>query len=133
LADEQRSEIQDAVIRHAMSDLAAQPGVAQGEPRSLIGRFVDWVRHNKAQQPKFGAQVKAMLREAAKDINATLHQVFFSQQPGASEPGTPLVPTQQQVTKALGNVYGKSEDYPKVLAEAAARGAQQGRQRGMER
>lgn len=38
-----------------------------------------------------------VIREAAKDINNTLHQVFFGQQAGPGEPGTPLVPTQQEV------------------------------------
>lgn len=38
-----------------------------------------------------------LMREAAKDINNTLHQVFFGQQAGASEPGTPLSPTPQEV------------------------------------
>ncbi len=73
------------------------------EKKSLLGRFMDWVRSNHAQQPKLVAQLEALGREARKDINSTLHQVFFGRPTGIGEPGAPLVPTQAQVTKDLGN------------------------------
>ena len=69
------------------------------------------------QQPSLGAQLQAMLREGAKDVHNTMDQVFFGQQPGMGEPGTPLVPTQAMITKDLGTVHG----YQSMLEEAAAR------------
>jgi len=81
-----------------------------------------------AQQPALIAQLQAMAREAAKDINTTMHQVFFSQQAGIGEPGTPLVPTQAMVTKDLGTVHG----YGAMLDDAASRGPVRD-DKGMER
>jgi hypothetical protein len=123
-------DIQNAVIRHALRDQTGQVGAARDEQGpSLLGRFMDWIRHNHARQPKLTAQLEALGREARKDINATLQQVFFGQQPSFGEPGTPLVPTQAQVTKALGNVHG----YATMLEDAAARGVQRDQQKGLER
>lgn len=100
-------------------------------PKSLLGRFMDWVKSNHAQQPSFGAELKAMAREAAKDINSTMHQVFFGQPVSPGEPGTPMVPTQAMVTKDLGTVEG----YKSLLDDAASRGPVHGQQqdRGLER
>lgn len=68
-------------------------------------------------RPALGAQLQAMLREAAKDVHARMDQVFFGQTPGIGEPGTPLVPTQAMVTKDLGTVHS----YQSMLEDAAAR------------
>ena len=72
--------------------------MADEQKPSLWQRFVDWVRNNHEQQPDWHAQVRAMVREAVKDVNGTMHEVFFGKQQGMGEPGTPMVPTQAMVT-----------------------------------
>lgn len=52
-------------------------------------------------KPAFKGQVAALVREFAKDVNSTLHQVFFNQPVGPSELGTPLSPTQKDVNEDL--------------------------------
>lgn len=89
--------------------------------RSLLGRFMDWVRQNHKDQPSLGAQLSAMAREAAKDVNTTMHQVFFGQPVSPGEPGTPMVPTQAQVSQDQGNV----SIYNRLLDDATSRGAVQ--------
>jgi hypothetical protein len=62
-------------------------------------------------QPSLLAELKAMGREAVKDIRNTGHEVFFGRGEGAGEPGTPLNPTPQIVTDQLEgktNESGKS-------------------------
>lgn len=56
-----------------------------------------------AELPSFGGQIDAMVREAAKDINNTMHQVFFGQSIGHGESGAPMNPTPQMVTEDLGH------------------------------
>jgi hypothetical protein len=58
-------------------------------------------KERRANQPKFTAQMGALGREAKKDINNTLMQVFFDQPAGMNEPGSPLSPTQAMVTEDL--------------------------------
>lgn len=91
---------------------------------SLMSRFMDWVKANHAQQPSLGAQLEALGREARKDIQNTMHEVFFGRQDGPGEPGTPLVPTQAQVSQEQGNVQA----YKTVLDDAASRGPVHGQQ-----
>ncbi len=45
--------------------------------------------------------MEAMVREFKKDVNNTMHQVFFGQPAQPGEPGTPLNPTPQNVTDSL--------------------------------
>jgi len=98
-----------------------QPGILQ----QMLDKRAEWA----SQQPSFGAQLEAMLREADKDIRKTVNEVFFGSPELGGEPGTPLNPTPQQVTQDLGNVYG----YKDILDSHASR-AQVGRDdRGMER
>ena len=87
------------------------------EEKSLLQKALDLRAEWASERPALGAQMQAMGREAAKDINSTLHQVFFGQQTGPGEPGTPLVPTQAQVSQDLGNVYG----HHAMLEDAATR------------
>ena len=47
------------------------------------------------------AGVRAMAREAVKDIRQTMHETYFGKPEHASEPGTPLNPTMQMVTEDL--------------------------------
>ncbi len=53
------------------------------------------------EPPKFLGQLQALGREMAKDVNSTMHEVFFGKQAGMNEPGTPLAPTQAMVTHDL--------------------------------
>ena len=52
-------------------------------------------------QPSLSAELRAMGREAMKDINNKMHEVFFGSPAGYGEPGTPLNPTPQMVTADL--------------------------------
>lgn len=86
-----------------------------------------------SEQPSLWAELKAMAREAIKDIREKLvEQGWFGQRDGPGEAGTPLNPTPQMVTKDLGNVYGKALDvegpqqsYQDQLREASQRGGQE--------
>ena len=84
------------------------------DDKSGIGQ---WISDNHAKQPSLLAQLGAMAREALKDVRQTLNETFFSQGEHAPEAGTPLNPTQQQVTRDQGNVYG----YDQALEEATSR------------
>lgn len=68
---------------------------------SRIAQLRESVQAARAQQPSFGAELKAMTREAVKDVNSTIQQVFFGHPAGHGEPGTPLNPTPQLVTEDL--------------------------------
>lgn len=52
-------------------------------------------------KPDWKGQLAAIGREMQKDVNNTMHQVMFNQPVGPNEPGTPLAPTQQNVTDSL--------------------------------
>jgi hypothetical protein len=66
-----------------------------------VGKGIEMLKRWQAQQPSLGAELKAMTREAVKDIRGTLHQIFFGQPEHMAEAGTPLNPTQQIVTEGL--------------------------------
>ena len=68
---------------------------------SRIAQLREITKAARAQQPSFGAEIKAMAREAVKDVHNTIQQVFFGQSSGHGEPGTPLNPTPQLVTEDL--------------------------------
>lgn len=98
----------------------------------LVQRMLD-VRNGWAeQQPSFSAEIKAMGREAIKDVRSTVNEVFLGSPELGGEPGTPLNPTPQMVTQDLGNVYGS---YSQMLDSYAARAPEQEQQqeRGEER
>jgi hypothetical protein len=84
------------------------------------------------QQPSLGAELRAMAREAIKDIRETVvEQGWFGQRGGPGEPGTPLNPTPQMVTQDLGMDYGhqslgmEGQSYQDYLREASQRGGQE--------
>jgi len=79
------------------------------EKKSLIEAALAFPSRNMENPPEPSGQASALVREALKDINGTMHQVFFGQQTGPGEPGTPLVPTQAMVTQDLGTV-GKYQE-----------------------
>lgn len=72
-----------------------------------LAKRAEWAK----DQPSLSAELRAMGREAAKDIHNTLNQVFFGTPSGPGEPGTPMNPTPQMVTQDL-NVL---DDYQATL------------------
>jgi hypothetical protein len=83
--------------------------------QQLLEKRAEWAQ----QQPSLGAELKAMGREAIKDIRGTIHESFFGKPEHASELGTPLNPTPQMTTQDLGTVHGS---YQATLDAYAARG-----------
>ena len=80
----------------------------------MLAKRAEWA----AQQPSISAELKAMGREAIKDVRATLHETYFGQPEHMSEAGSPLNPTAQMITQDLGTVYG---NYQQELDSYAAR------------
>jgi hypothetical protein len=87
--------------------------------RSAVEAFKDWVRENHARQPSVGAELRAMGREAMKDVRSTMHEVFFGQREGFGEPGAPLNSTMAEISKDRGVVDG----FQSVLDSYAERGS----------
>ncbi len=73
----------------------------QEPQKSWLQKVAEFPSRNLDSPPSFGGQMAAMGREAVKDVRDTVHQVFFGQAQHPSEPGTPLNPTPQMVTKDL--------------------------------
>jgi hypothetical protein len=92
----------------------------------LLAKRAEWAQ----SQPSLGAELKAMGREAIKDIRGTVHESFFGKPEHASELGTPLNPTPQMTTQDLGTVYGS---YESMLDAYASRGAEQQHQKEVQR
>jgi hypothetical protein len=81
----------------------------------LLAKRNEWAK----QQPSLGAEVRAMAREAVKDIRGTIHETFFGKPEHAPEMGTPLNPTPQMTTQDLCTVHGS---YQAILDTYAQRG-----------
>jgi len=100
---------------------------------SWTDRLKQWIRENHEQQPALGAELKAMGREAIKDVRNTVHEVFFGQREGPGEPGAPLNYTQAEISQDRGLVGG----YQAVLDSYASRGSVHGQtqeqDKGLER
>ncbi|MBP3958411.1 hypothetical protein J8F10_24440 [Gemmata sp. G18] len=64
----------------------------------------------KAIWPEVKQSLPGIAREALKDVNNTMHQVFFGQQVGAGEPGTPLVPVPQEIYNGMHPKVDKSAE-----------------------
>ena len=91
----------------------------------IVQRMLDARNEWAEQQPSFSAEIKAMSREAIKDVRSTVSEVFLGSPELGGEPGTPLNPTPQMVTQDLGNVYG---NYSQMLDSYAARAPDQEQQ-----
>lgn len=91
----------------------------------LIQRMIDQRNEWAEQQPSISAEVKAMAREAVKDVRSTVNEVFLGSPELGGEPGAPMNPTPQMVTQDLGTVYG---DYSQMLDSYAARAPEQEQQ-----
>lgn len=94
----------------------------QEAKQSWMERFKGWIQENHAQQPALGAELAAMGREAIKDVRATLMETYFGKPEHASEPGTPLSPTMQEVSADRGLVG----QYQAILDTYASRGSAYG-------
>lgn len=92
----------------------------------MLAKRAEWA----ADQPSLSAELKAMGREALKDVRGTLHQAYFGQPEHISEMGTPLNPTPQMTTQDLGTVHGS---YQSELDSFAARAGQQESQMEIQR
>jgi hypothetical protein len=92
----------------------------------MLDKRAEWA----AEQPSLGAELKAMAREAVKDVRSTVMETFLGSPELGGEPGAPLNPTPQMVTQDLGTVHGTYQD---VLDMAASRGAVESPEKGRER
>ncbi|HZZ20075.1 MAG TPA: hypothetical protein VFE25_11925 [Opitutaceae bacterium] len=99
-----------------------RPGILQ----RMLDKRAEWA----AEQPSLGAELKAMAREAVKDVRSTVMETFLGSPELGGEPGAPLNPTPQMVTQDLGTVHGTYQD---VLDMAASRGAVESPEKGRER
>lgn len=94
--------------------------------RQMLAKRAEWA----ADQPSLSAELKAMGREAIKDVRNTLHETYFSQPEHMPEMGTPLNPTPQMTTQDLGTVHGS---YESMLDSYAARAQEQDRSQEQQR
>src|SRR5437764_511558 len=99
------------------------------DENSTEERFMDYRQQNVEKRPSIGGQIDALIRDAAKDINNTLHNFFYGQQAGPGEPGTPMNPTPQMVTQDLGTVHGKFDQ----VMDTYQRPEQKAPEHGMDR
>lgn len=90
--------------------MSNEPGIWE----QMLAKRAEWA----AEQPSLNAELKAMGREAVKDIRNTVHETFFGQHEGHGELGTPLNPTPQMTTQDLGTVHGA---YETMLEQYASR------------
>lgn len=94
--------------------------------QQMLAKRAEWA----ASQPSLSAELKAMGREAIKDIRGTLHEAYFGKPEHMSEMGTPLNPTPQMTTQDLGTVHGS---YESMLDAYAVRGNEQQHKKEHER
>ncbi len=90
----------------------------QGVWEQMLAKRAEWA----ASQPSLSAELKAMGREAIKDVRSTLNETYFGKPEHASELGTPLNPTPQMTTQDLGTVHGS---YQEMLDSYAPKATEQ--------
>lgn len=67
-----------------------------------LKRLIEKIQTQQTERSKeLPGEIKAIAREAVKDIRGTIMQVFFGQPEHQSEPGTPYNPTQIMVTREI--------------------------------
>lgn len=76
------------------------------------------LKEMRENQPSLGAELKAMAREAVKDVRQTLNETYFGQGEHAPEQGTPLNPTHFEVTKERETVHGSFREMIESRAQA---------------
>ena len=86
------------------------------------------------KQPSVLAELRAIAREADKDVRGTVHEIFFGKPEGPSEPGTPLNPTPQMTTEELRPRAPRKPARQVAAGNSAARsrGRTKGRGQGIE-
>jgi hypothetical protein len=82
--------------------------------QQMLAKRREWLEH----QPSISGQLASMVREAAKDVRATLHETYFGRPEHVPEAGAPGNPTQFMVNHDLGTV-DKNYDYSQDLAVPA--------------
>ena len=97
--------------------------------QQLLAKRAEWAE----QQPSLGAEIRAMSREAVKDVRSTVMETFLGSPEHGGEAGTPLNPTMQQVTQDLGNIYGSYQAMIDSYATQGREAQQQDRDNHMER
>jgi hypothetical protein len=100
-----------------MSEEQASPGIIE----QMMNKRNEWAE----QQPSIAAEMKAMAREAIKDVRSTVNETFLGSPELGGEPGTPLNPTPQMVTQDMGTVYG---NYSQMLDSYSERAPEQEQQ-----
>ena len=80
-----------------------------------------------SDKPSFGAELRAIAREAIKDVRQTVNEVAFGKPEHAPENGTPLNPTTAEVTQ------DRQYSFSARLEAAHGRDHQQEREPEMER
>lgn len=86
----------------ALQDFAKQAEADQaGGLKAMLQKVAEFPSRNMDEPISFGAEVKAMAREAVKNVRATITEAMFGHHEPMSEPGTPLNPTPQLVTADL--------------------------------
>jgi hypothetical protein len=108
-APRQTQPARSTVIEAEYSEVKAEAPSPQREGGG--SGFMAWMRNNHAQQPSLGAQAMSWLREGAKDLWNAIVPAFPDSQRAVDEQGTPLNPTPQNVTAALGNFHGYDADH----------------------
>lgn len=104
----------------------------QQAKKSWDQRLGEWIKHNREQQPSLGAELKAIGREAIKDVRNTMHQVFFGQREGPGEPGAPLNYTQAEISQDRGLVGGYQAMLDAYASRGSVHGQSQEKDRGIE-
>lgn len=100
--------------------------------QSWAERLGEWIKDNHSQQPALGAELKAMGREAIKDVRNTIHEAFFGQREGMGEPGAPLNCTQAEISQDRGLVGGYQAMLDAYASRGSAHGPSQEQERGIE-
>ena len=91
------SELGMVEIRSYLEHVAKSekdPLSALEQAREALAFLYVQVQDNHAQQPALRDELRAMGREAIKDVRNSIHEVFLGQREGPGEPGAPLNNTQ---------------------------------------
>ena len=103
------------------------------QQQSWAAKLGEWVKSNHEQQPDLLAELRAMGREAVKDVRGKMMETFFGSQEMTTEPGVPLNPTPQMVTNDLGTLGGYQQALDVYASRGSAHGHEQEQSKGIER
>lgn len=77
------------------------------------------------KQPDLEGEIRSFIREGAKDLHNAIVPAFPESQRGVDEPGTPLAPTQAQITQELGGYEAMRSSYAQGAAQEQEQELQQ--------